>query len=168
MRPNILFVDDELDLLESLKDALRKKRYSIHLATTAGRALELLNLYDMDVIVSDERMPGLEGSELLTQVRVRFPNVLRILLTGQASTEARVRAINEGQIYKLLNKPIDAKVLGDVLDAAVDLSRHRRAAANPDDPNALEKAFPGITEVTRDEDGAILVTWDLSGGHPRP
>ncbi len=167
MTAKILFVDDDRELLESLRDALRKKPYDILTSDAAGRALEMLGMHDIDVVVSDERMPGLVGSEFLTQVRVRFPRVVRILLTGHASVEAIGRAVNEGQIFRYLAKPIEPALLDEAIQAAL---AHRPAKASSDavvasvdpaDPYGLEARYPGITQVSRTDTGSIVIEDDF-------
>ncbi len=172
MTANVLFVDDDTDLLESICDALRKKPYKIHTSSSAGRALEMLGMYEVDVVISDERMPGLVGSEFLTQARVRFPDVVRILLTGQASMEALARAVNEGQIFRYLAKPIEPEQLSAAIEQALAHRSaqppQRRPKLAPDAsggaPNgvakALEASFPGITSVDFTQTGSIVLEED--------
>ena len=66
---------------------------------------------DIDVVVSDERMPGMTGSQFLSEVRKQWPNTIRMILSGQADLEAAVRAINEGEVYRFLLKPCHPKDL---------------------------------------------------------
>ncbi|MBN1765115.1 MAG: HDOD domain-containing protein [Sedimentisphaerales bacterium] len=105
MPPAILLVDDEPKLTTALKHTLFKENYKIFTAGTASEALGILSREHIDVVVSDERMPGMSGSELLTIVCRKYPHTIRIMLTGQASSEAAMRAINEGQVYRFLTKP---------------------------------------------------------------
>ena len=72
MRPRILFVDDEPELLESIRDALRRERFRIFTAGSAAEALAVLEQQEIEVVVSDERMPGMSGSELLAEVYRRY------------------------------------------------------------------------------------------------
>lgn len=164
MRAKILFVDDDPDLLESLEDALRKKPYDILTTDNAGRALEMLGMHDIDVIVSDERMPGLVGSELLTQARVRHPDVVRILLTGQAGMDAIARAVNEGQIFKYLSKPIEPAMLHEAIEEALKRKPVKAVAVSrpvDSDPYGLESKYPGITQVCRTDTGSIVIEDEL-------
>ena len=105
MQPRVLLVDDEPHVTEALKRVLREEAYDIRTASSARTALQILARETVDVVVSDERMPGMSGSEFLATVRRSYPNTVRILLTGHANLEAAVRAINEGEIYRFLTKP---------------------------------------------------------------
>ncbi|MEM7305418.1 MAG: EAL domain-containing protein [Planctomycetota bacterium] len=105
VQPAVLFVDDEQDVTRGLKVALRREPWRILTADSGEEALEILAEVDVDVIVSDERMPGLQGSELLTEVRRLYPDAARIILTGQASIEAAAQAINAAGVHRFLLKP---------------------------------------------------------------
>ncbi|BCR03116.1 hypothetical protein DESUT3_01850 [Desulfuromonas versatilis] len=101
----ILVVDDEAHVRKAVQRALLDEDYEILTAPSASEALKLLADEHFKVVVSDERMPGMQGSELLSTISLRWPETVRILLTGQASLEAAVRAVNEGEIYRFLMKP---------------------------------------------------------------
>ena len=106
MKHKVLFVDDEPRVTDALKRALRKEPYEILSAGSAREALLLLGDQPVDVVVSDEQMPGMSGSEFLAVVRHRYPDTIRMILTGHASLEMAIRAINEGEIYRLFKKPV--------------------------------------------------------------
>jgi EAL domain-containing protein (putative c-di-GMP-specific phosphodiesterase class I) len=101
----ILFVDDEPQVTQALHVALRKEPWEIATASSAEEALDLLSRSPFDVIVSDERMPGLHGSDFLSIVREAHPETVRIILSGQADLEAAVKAINSAEIHRFLLKP---------------------------------------------------------------
>lgn len=105
MSQTILLVDDDTNLLESLLRTLRREPYQVLSATSAEQALDILGTRDIDVVVSDDQMPGMSGLELLTVVRERFPRVISLMLSGQASIGTVVRALNHGQIFRFLIKP---------------------------------------------------------------
>jgi len=105
MLHKILFVDDEPNVTNALKHTLRKERYDILTADSAKEALEILGRHRVDVVVSDEQMPSMSGSQLLVRVRKEYPDTIRIVLTGQTSVEAATRAVNKGEIYRFLTKP---------------------------------------------------------------
>lgn len=118
----ILLVDDEVAILDGLRRQLRK-RFTVHTATSGAEALELLRAEPVSVVVSDMRMPQMDGATFLSEVRLRHPNVVRILLTGQADTQAAIAAVNEGQIYRFLTKPCPPEVLLEEIGSAVELNR---------------------------------------------
>ncbi len=103
----VLCVDDEPSILSALKRVLRAEDCKVLQAGSGAEALAMLDQEAVDVVVSDMRMPGMDGAQLLAQVRVRWPSTARILLTGYADMKATVAAINEGQIYRYINKPWD-------------------------------------------------------------
>src|SRR4051812_20297282 len=87
----ILLVDDEVAILDGLRRQLRKK-FTVHTANGGAEALELLKSESVAVVVSDMRMPQMDGATFLARVRALYPNVVRILLTGQADTQAAISA----------------------------------------------------------------------------
>ena len=164
----VLFVDDEPALLEGVRNALRKEPYEIVTAASAALALEMLDQQSITVVVSDEQMPGMSGSQFLAEVRKRHPETIRIILTGQASMEAAIRAINEGEVYRFLSKPCSAAVLAHTIRDSIlirSLSREStRLLATVKDQRSLletlEAKHPGITGVDRDTTGAFNIEED--------
>jgi two-component system probable response regulator PhcQ len=92
-KSDILIVDDEAKVIASLKRILRTEPYQVYSAENALKAMEVLNAHPIEVVISDERMPGILGSEFLSVVARRFPNVVRIMLTGHASLDTAMKAI---------------------------------------------------------------------------
>lgn len=162
-RHRILLVDDEPAVLEGLQESLRREPYAVEAATSASAALEVLAMSSVDVVVSDERMPGMQGSEFLGVVCKKYPNVMRVMLTGQASLEAAVRAINEGQVFRILLKPCAPGELKSVLRAAIEAKKLREESAKLLREakrrgrmlQDLERTHPGIGAVERASDGTI-------------
>jgi YesN/AraC family two-component response regulator len=118
-RPRILFVDDEPGVLDGLRDLLRKerKRWDMVFAVDPADALRRLADSTFDVVVTDIRMPRMDGTQLLTIVRERFPSTVRIVLSGHADREALERAAGVADLA--LSKPCDAAVLRSTLVRAV-------------------------------------------------
>jgi len=128
---------------------------------------------DIDVVVSDERMPGMTGSQFLSEVRKQWPNTIRMILSGQADLEAAVRAINEGEVYRFLLKPCHPKELQMTILQGLQhkklveqsrklLQEHQKAVSLLE---ALEKDNPGITKVEMDDDGVIdMESYDAGNG----
>ncbi|MFZ4441110.1 MAG: PAS domain-containing protein [Syntrophales bacterium] len=116
----ILFVDDEPNVLSALTRTLRNSPYQVLTAGSAGEALEIMETTKIKVIVSDEQMVGMKGSELLAEVQKRFPHTLRILMSGHTTQEMAMRAVNEGGIYRFFAKPWDEAMLRLSLSAATE------------------------------------------------
>jgi len=115
----VLCVDDEPRVLEGLRLHLRKE-YDVHCAVSGPEALKKLReLKQVAVIVSDMRMPGMDGATLLHQVMQQFPAVTRILLTGEPGRDAAVSAVNKGNIFRFLTKPCAPDQLKVAVDAGV-------------------------------------------------
>jgi DNA-binding NtrC family response regulator len=118
-KPKVLLVDDEPRVIESLAQLLRRD-FDVRTASVPQDALRNLNeINDLAVVVSDMRMPGMDGATLLHQIMVRRPDVARILLTGEAGREGAIRAVNEGQILRFLTKPCPVEDLKAAIEAGV-------------------------------------------------
>ena len=107
----VLCVDDEPNILSALKRSLRAENWRVLTAGGGAEALEILARDHVDLIISDMRMPGMDGAQLLEQVSQRWPGSIRILLTGHADMSATIAAINRGRIFRYLNKPWDSEDL---------------------------------------------------------
>jgi len=101
----LLFVDDEEHILSALRRLFRKEPWEILTATSGEEGLRVLEANQVSLVVSDQRMPGMTGVEFLSQVRRRWPDTLRIILTGYADMQAALAAINQGQVYRFVSKP---------------------------------------------------------------
>ena len=119
----ILFVDDDASILDALKNLLRRQRHEWDMVFTLGGALALTELEKatFDVVVTDMRMPGIDGAALLTIVRDRYPSTARIVLSGHADQEAVVRALPV--THQFLNKPCDAATLRGVIERTCNLTK---------------------------------------------
>ncbi len=129
----LLFVDDEKSILNSLHRTFRNDDYKILLANSGLEGLQVLKENDVSIIISDQRMPGMTGAQFLAQSKFEAPHAIRILLTGYSDIEDAMQSINEGQIFRYLNKPWDDIDLKHaVLQALVfhDLSRRNEAIAD--------------------------------------
>jgi DNA-binding NtrC family response regulator len=125
----LLLVDDESSIVDGLALALRREPYAIVTAVSPIHALHILATRRVDVVVSDERMPDMSGSEFLRQVHRRWPHILRILLTGEADLEITARAIREDNLYRFLGKPVLPADLGRIVRRALDLRQTMDARA---------------------------------------
>ncbi|HYU15650.1 MAG TPA: response regulator, partial [Candidatus Acidoferrum sp.] len=122
-RPRILCVDDEPNVLEGLSLHLRR-RHEVWTATSGADALALLARDGPpEVIISDMRMPGMDGAVFLSKARQLYPETVRLLLTGQTDLMSAVSAVNQGQIFRFLSKPCPAPFMVQAVTAAVEQHR---------------------------------------------
>lgn len=117
----LLLVDDDRSILSALKRLLRRENYRILTADNSEEALALLAAHQIGVMVVDQRMPGLSGTELLARVRSMHPRTVRVVLSGYTALDSLTEAINRGEIYKFLTKPWED---ADLLQAVRDAFRH--------------------------------------------
>jgi response regulator RpfG family c-di-GMP phosphodiesterase len=101
----ILCLDDERNILQSLKRLLRKEGYNILLSSSGEEAFKLLEEHEVHLIISDQRMPQMNGTEFLAKVKDKYPDVLRVILTGYTDVDSITESINKGHIYKFFLKP---------------------------------------------------------------
>jgi serine/threonine-protein kinase len=127
-RPQVLFVDDDTRILNALA-ALFRQEYNVQIAEGGAAALEIMARGPIQVIVSDQRMPGLTGVEVLRKVRTSSPNTVRMLLTGYTDLASLVGSINEGEIFRFVMKPWDNDELKKALADAVKLAAGLAAKA---------------------------------------
>jgi len=163
--PTVLFVDDDQSLLEGIRRALRGEPYEIAVAGDARAALEIIKTKKIAVVVADEHMPFMQGSDFLAAAAAHYPAMVRILFTGRPDLETAIKAINQGQIYRFLTKPCPAEEMKLCLRQALQhralmvqaarllaaFRRQQRALAE------LERQNPGISKVARDASGAVMV-----------
>lgn len=135
MNYNLLLVDDEPNIPRAIKRALRGQGYNIRLANSGVDALAIFEQHPIDIIVSDQRMPGMSGAELLSTVREKYPDTVRIMLSGHADLGELIEAINEGSIYKYLTKPWANDTLRAVLSEAA--AKLKPSVSNPDEDKFL-------------------------------
>jgi YesN/AraC family two-component response regulator len=114
----LLLVDDEESILLALKRLLRREDYRILCGMSGAEGLELLAKNDVDVVVSDQRMPEMTGEEFLRRTKELYPDMVRMVLSGFADMESITKAINQGAIYKFMSKPWDEKTLKEGIQEA--------------------------------------------------
>lgn len=125
-KPVVLFVDDEERIVRLLKIMFREQ-YEVYTALSAREALAILETVTVDVIASDQRMPEVTGIQLLAQVRERWPETVRLLLTGYSDLVAIIGAVNDGEVYRFMNKPWNQAELRAVIAEAIEVARSSRA-----------------------------------------
>jgi CheY-like chemotaxis protein len=118
LKHKVLVVDDEASVLSSLRRLLRREPYDLITAGSGEEALRLLEKQPVPLILSDQRMPGMTGIELLGEVRRRWPDTMRVVLSGYSAVQTILEAINEGAVYKFLSKPWnDEELKGNIRQA---------------------------------------------------
>jgi len=122
-KTKVLCVDDEPRVLEGLALQLRRG-YEVHTSTSGSQGLEVLGQQGpFAVVLSDMRMPAMDGAAFLAAVRRRAPDTVRMLLTGHADLQAAIAAVNEGHIFRFLTKPCPPQQLRQAFDAAAEQHR---------------------------------------------
>jgi two-component system probable response regulator PhcQ len=162
---NILIVDDEENILSSLKRLFRREPYEIFTAISGEEGLRILDDYPIDLIISDLKMPEMSGVEFLKRAKDKNPVPLRIILTGHADVKGIIQAIDQGEIYRFLLKPWEDEELKMTIRQALDyynLWKENRTLVKTVERQRqilqeLEKESPGISVVERDENGTILL-----------
>jgi len=127
--PALLFVDDEPMMLNSLRH-LFDDDYEVLTANSGKKGLELLSKHDVGVIISDQRMPEMLGHEFLAQAKILRPDTIRILLTGYSDIDDTIRSINDGEIFRYVNKPWQAAKLSETVNLAYKLHKKLVAEKN--------------------------------------
>ncbi|HSW04478.1 HD domain-containing phosphohydrolase [Aquabacterium sp.] len=125
----VLCVDDEPNILSSLKRVLRSEGLCVMTATSGPQALAMMEQMPFDLVISDMRMPGMDGAQLLEQVHQRWAQVVRILLTGHADIGSTVAAINRGRIFRYITKPWDEPELLGAVRQGLQLQKLERERA---------------------------------------
>ena len=164
MSHTILLVDDDLNILAGLTRALRKESYNVLTAVSATDALLLLKKRSVDLIIADEEMPGMTGMEMMQRVRDTFGGVVRFILTGRATLKLALKAINDNTIHRLFTKPCNMEELKCSIRKALAKKDLLEFASQIQNQSILLKKLemenPGISRVTRNRRGAILLEED--------
>ncbi len=172
--PTVLFVDDDEAFLRGVSRAIVRHGYTVVLAGSGEEGLAALQRDDVaiDVVVSDDQMPGMAGAEFLSLVRDRHPDTVRIMLTGRPSMASAIKAINSGEVFRFLEKPCSTDMLALTIELALQVRRLQQASwdllkqvrgerlgddRRESEAQDLERETRGITEVRRDSSGAIVV-----------
>ncbi|HEY5602513.1 MAG TPA: response regulator [Gammaproteobacteria bacterium] len=128
-KPNILFVDDEIRVVRSLKMLFASKsKFEVYTATSGAEALSMIKEMPIHVVVSDQRMPVITGVNLLHEIKKISPNTIGMLLTGYADLDAIVASINEGEVYRYITKPWQNQELLEKVSGAMDIAMRLFAA----------------------------------------
>ncbi|MEZ4732104.1 MAG: hybrid sensor histidine kinase/response regulator [Caldilineaceae bacterium] len=114
---NLLIIDDEADILKALRRQFRR-HYTIHIANSAAEGYEIMTQVPIQVIISDQRMPGMSGVEFFDRTKNEFPDAVRLLLTGYADIQSVIAAINDGNVFRYIAKPWDPEEIETIVREA--------------------------------------------------
>jgi len=117
---SILIVDDEDNALSALKRLLRKEPYKIHVASNGQEALEMLELIACEVVITDLRMPEISGLELIQQLKTKHPDIIRVILSGTEDIAMIIDAINAGEVFRFISKPVEPELLKRIIKDCID------------------------------------------------
>jgi len=157
----ILIVDDEEKIVKSLTRILMDDGYTILGALSGEEGLSKLKNHEVELVISDQKMPGMSGLEFLKKVQLDYPHILTIMLTAHGDLETAMEAINEAGVYKFILKPWNEADLRLTIRRALELrevvmerdSLLDQVKKQDATLRELEKKHPGITNVERDEHG---------------
>ena len=121
-KPKIAFIDDEPRILRSLKMHFRQS-HDVFITTDASELMKYVSEHDVQVVISDQRMPDKQGTEVLRDIKAASPNTLRILLTGYADLNAVIDSVNEGEIYRYITKPWQNDELKQIVNKATEIAQ---------------------------------------------
>ncbi len=165
MDNKILIVDDEQGVISALKRSLMEEDLTIYEANSGDEGLSILKETRVQLVISDERMPGMAGNEFLAAVKNIYPQTVRMMLTGHASIEAAMKAVNTGEIYRFFSKPWNDIELKLAIRSALEkfgLEEENRRLLKTVKRQAgelkqLEKIHPGISSIEKDEEGNLIL-----------
>ncbi|MFH1299771.1 MAG: response regulator [Planctomycetota bacterium] len=165
--PRVLFVDDEPNVLDGIRRMLHRKRkeWDIHFTSSAAEALLLFEEAPFDVVVSDMRMPQMDGAELLNRVAISHPDTVRIILSGQSDKEAILRSIPVTHQY--ISKPCEANVLENQIHRSICLRKRvhhelvRRAVSQITRLPSLPDLYQKICDIAKSENAGIKDAIDV-------
>jgi DNA-binding NtrC family response regulator len=162
----LLIVDDEERILASLTRLFRNEQFELRKALSGAAALDILRANPIDVVLCDETMPGMRGTELLRVIKDRWPDTVRLMMTGNADLELALLAINQGEAYRFIQKPWNDTELRIMICQAFEkvvlLQENRRLTDEVRHQQNLfahlEAQFPGITNLNLDKHGCYIAT----------
>lgn len=168
----ILCVDDEPNILSALRRTLTSFGYNVVVAKSGQEGLKILQHEPVQLVISDMRMPGMDGVSFLEYVSVRWPDTVRVLLTGYSSLESTIDAVNRGHVYCYIAKPWDDDDLKLTVSQALhhydvvmenkrlaDQVREQRdqMLEQQREIEHLKRKHPGLMAVERNDDGSIAI-----------
>lgn len=174
---NLLIIDDEVDITKALVRQFRKK-YNVFSTTDAADGLQIMERENIQVVLSDQRMPGMTGVDFFKRIKDKYPDALKLILTGYADIEAVIGAINEGQVFRYVKKPWNPDELEAIIREAFEkyelITNNRRLMHSLQEMNAtleekvktrtleLEKLNERLSELNMEKNRYIgMVAHDL-------
>lgn len=165
-KARILFVDDEERIVNLLRMMFRTT-YEVHTATSGAQALEIIRAHKIHVIVSDQRMPGMLGVELLAQVCKESPDTVRLLLTGYSDLAAIVGSVNDGEVFRFISKPWNQDEIRATLAQAAEIGLlGSAAAAAPVAASPAPSTRPGLLLLDENESDRQQIAQSLGREYP--
>ena len=164
MTQTVLLVDDEPNVLLSLQRTLHREPFQVLTAESAAAAMDLMDRTQVDVIVSDDEMPDISGVDLLAQLRILHPGTVRLLLTGRASVDRTVQAINEAHIFRFLSKPCPPVTLIEAMHHAFE---HKRLMDRGAEAIQLLRQLSGVLRSLAAHDPQAFTEASRSAGSLR-
>ena len=148
-KPKIAFIDDEPRILRSLKMHFRQS-HDVFITTDASELMKYVSEHDVQVVISDQRMPDKQGTEVLRDIKAASPNTIRILLTGYADLNAVMDSVNEGEIYRYITKPWQNDELKQIVNKATEIAQQtQEITQNTMQGNDTQKVSGGSTGSNR-------------------
>ncbi len=161
----ILVVDDEEDFLEIMTITLLNNDHTVLTANSGEEALEKLKTHEVNLVISDQQMSSMDGLSLLKKIKLEYPDIITIMLTGYAEVDMAMDAINEAGVYKFFAKPCSIEKLQTTVRRALELKRlindrdslFEKIKGREIVYKEFERRHPGITHVKRDSEGHVLL-----------
>jgi DNA-binding NtrC family response regulator len=160
----ILVVDHEESFIEYIQRMMSDENYNLITVASGQEGLDVLEKQQVSMVISEYEIPLMNGLEFLEKVRIIYPNILTVMVTDRADIDLAIKAINEAGVYKFLLKPLDdidfKNMIKKTLESLQVIKERdvliRKVKTHESTLKDLEKRYPGITKVERDEDGYIL------------
>ncbi len=152
MKENIIIVDDERHILKACQRALRDTSFSCRVFSSPIDALEQAGGLNPAVVISDQRMPDMDGIRFLEAIRQRLPDATRVIMTGYADIEAAIQAINNGHVFRFIKKPWDDKTFKSEIVQAAEYYRMNQRLQQPTDDSSIknnveQERLAGVLEM---------------------
>ncbi|HEX9022808.1 MAG TPA: ATPase, T2SS/T4P/T4SS family [Geobacteraceae bacterium] len=158
---NLLFVDDEEGVLHALRRIFLEENYQIFTASSAEKALAIMEKARVHLVISDHRMPGMTGAELLKEVKQRWPETIRIMLTGFADVQSIMGAVKDGAVYKFITKPWNDEDLRLTVSLALQqyvlMQENRKLKELAKKQQLKINSYAGFIDENRGQLGVILI-----------